>query len=176
MDDEHQRRFADLWHAHRGIALKVASVYARGAEDRRDLVQEIGAQLWRSFANFDERRARFSTWMYRVALNVAISQVRRHARSGSDRLEPLREDHLETIGGGQAIAEPDARLATLYACIDQLGTLDRALILLYLDDRSHAEMADILGITTTNVATRIGRIKTRLREQAAPSDPHTTGA
>lgn len=176
MDGEHQRRFAALWREHQAIAFKVASMYARGRDDRHDLVQEIGTQLWRSFAGFDERKARFSTWMYRVALNVAISHVRRHVRSGAERLEPLAEHHLETIGGGEAIAESDPRIEVLYAFIDQLGALDRALILLYLEDRSHTEMADILGISKTNVATRIGRIKARLREQAARPDSHTTGA
>lgn len=159
-----QQRFEALWREHRGIAFKVASVYARGAEDRHDLVQDIGAQLWRSFASFDERRAKFSTWMYRVALNVAISQARRKPWTDADRFEPLDTYHLETIGG-EAISEPDERLAVLYAFIGRLDALNRALILLYLEDRSYAEMADILGISETNVATKIGRIKAKLRGQ-----------
>lgn len=166
MDGQHQQRFTALWQTHRGIAFKVASVYARSPEDRHDLVQDIGAQLWRSFASFDERQAKFSTWMYRVALNVAISQVRRNTRNGSGRLEPLLRHHLETVGGGEPIAETDARLGVLYAFIDRLDTLDRALILLYLEDRPYAEIANILGISTTNVATKISRIKHKLREQA----------
>jgi RNA polymerase sigma-70 factor (ECF subfamily) len=101
--------------------------------------------------------------MYRIALNVAISQARRWREA--DRLEPLDTHHLETIGGGEPIAEQDERLAALRAFIGQLDPLNRALILLYLEDRSYAEMADILGISQTNVATKIGRIKHKLRGQ-----------
>ena len=158
-----QQRFEALWHEHRGIVLKVAGVYARGAEERLDLAQEIGAQLWRSFAGYDERRAKFSTWLYRIALNVAISHLR---RTGGDagRFEPLDETHLDTIPG-QPVAEPDERLAALYAFIGELDALNRALILLYLEDRSYAEIADVLGISTSNVATKINRIKHGLRSR-----------
>ncbi|MDN5864890.1 MAG: sigma-70 family RNA polymerase sigma factor [Gammaproteobacteria bacterium] len=175
-DQKHQQRFAALWHEHRGIALKVASIYARGSEDRHDLVQDIGMQLWRSFAGFDKRRAKFSTWMYRVALNVAISHVRRRYRSLDEGVEPLDEIHLETVGGGAAIAEPDERLDKLYAVIARLGELDRALMLLYLEDRSYGEMAGILGISETNVATRLSRIKQKLRRQMAGDASTPTGA
>jgi RNA polymerase sigma factor (sigma-70 family) len=167
-----QQRFEALWREHRGIVLKVASVYARGAEERLDLAQEIGAQLWRSFAGYDERRAKFSTWLYRIALNVAISHLRRE--SGRDgRFEPLDEAHLETVAGEPA-TEPDERLAALYAFIGELDALNRALILLYLEDRSYAEIADVLGISATNVATKINRIKTRLRSRMAAAT--TAGA
>lgn len=177
MTDGHdQQRFAALWREHQGIALKVASVYARGEDDRRDLVQEIGAQLWRSFGRFDAQRAKFSTWMYRVALNVAISQLRQHVRRDAGVLEPLTAHHLETIGGGEPIAEGDDRLGRLYTFIDRLGVLDRALMLLYLEDRDHAEIAEILGISKTNVATRIGRVKQKLRDQMAAVDSTPIGA
>lgn len=160
---QHQQRFAALLQEHRRIVFKVAGLYSRSAADREDLVQEISAQLWRSFGAYDKARAKFSTWMYRIALNVAISQARRWREA--DRLEPLDTYHLETIGGGEPIAEQDERLVALHAFIGQLDPLNRALILLYLEDRSYAEMADILGISQTNVATKIGRIKNKLRGQ-----------
>lgn len=160
---QHQRHFAALLHEHRGIVFKVAGLYSRSVADREDLVQEIGAQLWRSFARYDPARGKFSTWMYRIALNVAISQARRWREA--DRLEPLEMHHLETMGGGEPIREEDERLAALYAFIGQLDALNRALILLYLEDRSYAEMAEILGISETNVATKLGRIKQKLRGQ-----------
>ena len=166
MTTAHQRQFEALLQAHRGIVFKVASVYARGREDRNDLAQEIAVQLWRSFASFDAARARFSTWMYRVALNVAISHVRQAARD--ERLEPLDAGHLE-LPGETDVAQPDERLAALYAFIGQLDPLNRALILLYLEDRSYADIAQVLGISETNVATKIGRIKQRLRGQKAPA-------
>lgn len=161
----HQRRFESLLHEHRRVIFKVAGLYSRSAADRDDLMQEIATQLWRSFGGFDEARAKFSTWLYRIALNVAISQARRAHWSEADRFEPLEARHLETVGGGEAISEPDERLAALYAFIGQLDPLNRALILLYLEDRSYTEMAEILGISETNVATKIGRIKQKLRGQ-----------
>ena len=158
-----QQRFESLLHEHRGIVYKVAALYSRSVADREDLMQEISAQLWRSFAGYDEARAKFSTWMYRIALNVAISQARRERWSEADRFEPLELHHLETVGGGEPIAEKDERLPALYAFIGQLDPLNRALILLYLEDRHYAEIADVLGISETNVATKINRIRQKLR-------------
>lgn len=157
-----RHRFQTLLLEHEGIVFKVAGLYARHAEDRRDLAQEIGLQAWRSFARFDPLKAKFSTWLYRVALNVAISQWRKANGAWSAHLEPLEQHHLDGIGS-EAAPEPDERLVTLYAFIGQLDALNRALILLYLEDKSHAEIAEILGITETNVATKIGRIKQTLR-------------
>lgn len=168
---DRQRQFETLLQEHRGIVLKVASVYAHGSEDRSDLAQEIAVQLWRSFGGYDPARAKFSTWMYRVALNVAISHVRQAARD--ERLEPLDAGHLE-LPGEADVSQPDERLAALYAFIGQLDPLNRALILLYLEDRSHAEIAQVLGISETNVATKIGRIKQKLRGQMTAAAP--TGA
>lgn len=170
-DHQRQREFETLLQAHRGIAFKVASVYARGSDDRNDLMQEIAVQLWRSFDAYDPARAKFSTWMYRVALNVAISHLRRHASDGW--LEPLDVHHLD-VPGDADVWQPDERLVALYGFIGQLEPLNRALILLYLEDRSHAEMAEVLGISETNVATKIGRIKQKLRGQMTGAA--TTGA
>jgi len=161
---QHQQRFESLLHEHRRIVFKVAGLYSRSAADRDDLVQEISAQLWRSFGSYDEARAKFSTWLYRIALNVAISQARREHWSEADRFEPLDTHHLETVGG-EPIAEQDERLTALYAFIGQLDPLNRALILLYLEDRNYGEMAEILGLSETNVATKISRIKQKLRGQ-----------
>jgi RNA polymerase sigma-70 factor (ECF subfamily) len=172
MTDRHSPHpFESLLREHRGIVFKVASIYARSAEDRNDLAQEIATQLWRSFGAYDAGRARFSTWMYRVALNVAISHARR--AEGGLRLEPLDARHLE-LPGEADMAQPDERLAALYAFIGQLDALNRALILLYLEERSYAEIADVLGISETNVATKIGRIKQKLRGQMTGAA--TTGA
>jgi len=86
-DKPDQRRFEMLLRAHQGIVFKVAGVFAYSMHDREDIAQEIAAQLWRSFASFDERRAKFTTWMYRVALNVAISHARNAGRSGAEHLD-----------------------------------------------------------------------------------------
>jgi RNA polymerase sigma-70 factor (ECF subfamily) len=160
-----QQRFEALLHEHRRIVFKVAGLYSRTTADHEDLVQEISVQLWRSFARYDERQAKFSTWLYRIALNVAISQARRQRGSAAEHCEPLQLHHLETVGGGEAIIEPDERLTELYTFIGELDPLNRALILLYLEDRNYTEMAAILGISETNVATKISRIKQKLRDQ-----------
>ena len=162
---QHQQRFELLLKANRGIVFKVAGLYSRSTADRDDLMQEISAQLWRSFGSYDETRAKFSTWMYRIALNVAISLARRQRWSEADRIEPLESHHLETLEGGEPADEPDERLVALYAFIGQLDALNRALILLYLEDRSYGEIAAVMGISETNVATKISRIKQTLRSQ-----------
>jgi len=166
---ERQRVFEKLLREHQRIVFKVVSVYARHPDDRNDLMQEICVQLWRSFASFDEERAHFSTWMYRVALNVAISQVRR--QSPRSAIESLQQHHLDTIGDTQGAPDYDERIEALYGFIEQLDRLNRALILLYLEDRSYREIADILGISETNVATKISRIKQKLRNQMTGTEP-----
>jgi RNA polymerase sigma-70 factor (ECF subfamily) len=172
-DRERQRRFEGLLREHQRIVFKVAGAYARSQPDRDDLAQEIAAQLWRSFGRFDERRAKFSTWMDRVALNVAISHARAAERSGAKHFESLDEAHLATIAGAggrqDESMEWDERIAALHAFIARLDPLNRALVLLYLEDRSYAEIAEVLGISETNVATKINRIKHRMRGQMAPA-------
>jgi RNA polymerase sigma-70 factor (ECF subfamily) len=156
-------RFGALLERHRGIVLKVANTYCRNPADRDDLAQEIAVQLWRSFPRFDPERT-FSTWMYRVALNVAISFVRgRHVRERHS--VPLDTRLHDTADERRTDRDADERTSLLYAFIDRLDPFNRALLLLYLDDCSHREIADVLGITETNVATKIGRLKQRLREE-----------
>lgn len=157
-----QRCFESLLLEHRRIVFKVAGLYSRSVADCDDLVQEISTQLWRSFGGYDEARAKFSTWMYRIALNVAIS----HARGAGLRerhVIALDEDAHEIADDSVLPHETNARLRELHRCIDALGPFDRALMLLYLEERSHADIAEVLGITATNVATRINRLKQRIR-------------
>ena len=168
-----QHGFESHLREHRGLIAKVASIYAATREDRHDLEQEISVQLWRAFGSYDERRAKFSTWLYRIALNVAISQARRRRDEG--RLEPLEARHLEDVASDEHV-EPDERLQALYAFIGELDSLNRALILLYLDDRGYGEIAEILGISETNVATKINRIKQKLRGQMTAAPTHLTRA
>lgn len=158
-----QERFLALLDEHKKILYKVAGSYSRSPEDRQDLEQEIVAQLWRSFGRYDESY-KFSTWMYRIALNVAISSYRSESRRARSTV-PAGESVLE-IADPRA-AEPDPELQILRRLIAQLDELDRALILLYLDGNRHDTIAEILGISETNVGTRIGRIKDRLRRDAA---------
>jgi RNA polymerase sigma-70 factor (ECF subfamily) len=154
-----QGRFLALLEEHRKILYKVASSYCKNPEDRRDLVQEIVVQLWRSFDRFDDRY-RFSTWMYKIAINVAISFYRSQSRRTRGTV-PIEEAGLDLIAAETEEVSEDVRL--LHRFIGQLDELNRALIILYLDGNSYDTIAEILGISTTNVATKISRIKERLR-------------
>lgn len=160
MHDDARQQFSELLERHRGIVLKVAYSYCAHPEDRADLAQEIATQLWRAFPGYDAERS-FSTWMYRIALNVAIS----HLRSSSHRRQhavPL-DDVLHDIADEGSDPESDEQLRLLHRFISQQDPLNRALLLLYLEDRSHREIADVLGISEINVATKIGRLKQRMR-------------
>jgi RNA polymerase sigma-70 factor (ECF subfamily) len=163
MADAAQHDFGQLLESHRAIVFKVANTYCRHPEDRADLVQEIAAQLWSAQSAYDPAR-RFSTWMYRIALNVAISFVR-SGRQHQRRTVPLDET-LHDIADDNA-ADPDCelRLRLLQAFIDRQAPIDRALLLLYLEDRSQREIGEILGLSETNVSTKIGRLKQRVRDE-----------
>src|SRR5687768_4599687 len=161
MTADTRQQFGELLERHRGIVFKVANTYAWHQDDRADLAQEIAAQLWRAFPGYDPARS-FSTWMYRVALNVAIS----HVRSDSQRQRhavPLDEDLNDVATEGDHEAGQQVR--ALHRFIARLEPLNRALLLLYLDDRSHRESAEILGISESNVATKLGRLKQRIRSE-----------
>jgi len=155
-----QETFQKLVEENKKLLYKVCNSYCRDRDSREDLAQEITIQLWRSFGKFDGR-CRFSTWMYRIALNVAISFY----RSESTRTRHLISDEqrlLETADETEGQPE-DIRL--LYRFIEGLDPLNKALILLYLDEHSYREIADVLGITETNVATKINRLKSRMKQE-----------
>lgn len=154
-----RERFGDLLEQHRGIVLKVAYSYCAHPDDRADLVQEIAAQLWRAFPHYDAGRS-FSTWMYRIALNVAISHRRQNHRRQQHAV-PFDESLHEVAGEGDPGASEPLRLLERF--IAQQDPLNRALLLLYLEDRSHREIAEVLGISEGNVATKISRLKQRMR-------------
>jgi RNA polymerase sigma-70 factor (ECF subfamily) len=155
MDIQHREAFLERIDAHRNIIHKVGWVYGRDAADREDLEQDILLQLWRSRASFDSRSA-FSTWMYRVALNTAITFRRRQRPT-----EPLARE--PQIPGQQAErAELAEELRELYRAIAQLSAVEKALILLWLDERSYEEIAETLGIGVKNVSVRLVRIRAKL--------------
>ncbi len=157
-----QDRFETLLRDHAGILHKTAATYCRNPADREDLVQEIAAQWWRAFPGFDGRCA-FSTWAYRIALNVAISHVRRESVRLRDTI-PAEDHHLEVADSS---SPPSEDLILLQRFIAALGSLDKALVLLYLDGHSHQEIGEVLGLTPGHAATKIGRLKERLRQTAA---------
>jgi RNA polymerase sigma-70 factor (ECF subfamily) len=159
MNPERGAEFAALLDEHRRLVFKVAHTYARGAADVEDLAQEIAAQLWRAFPAYDRAR-RFSTWMYRIALNVAISWLRAEA--------PRRRRSVPYDAGlhepvADATVDDDEGRRLLRGFIDSQDALNRAVLLLYLEEHSCAEMSEILGVTETNLTTKIHRLKERLR-------------
>jgi RNA polymerase sigma-70 factor (ECF subfamily) len=161
-----QARFEAHVAEHRGIVFKVANAYTRDPENRRDLAQEIVAQAWRAYPFFDDTR-RFSTWLYRIALNVAISE-RRGDAVRARHAAPVDAASLEQMAG-RAGRESDDRVRELYRVIDALDNFHRALVVLYLEGYDQREMAEILGLTETNVATRLSRLRQRLRREVAGS-------
>ncbi len=159
---EEKETFLRLLDQHGGIVRKVAAGYSSSLADRHDLEQEITLQLWKAYPRYSPDRP-FSTWMYRIALNVAISFLRRHTRPGRQTIS-LDESELEIADENAQPAEVDERIPLLQKVIASLPPLERALLLLYLDEHSYREIAAILGITETNVATKLSRLKQRVRE------------
>lgn len=159
-DPERHRRFLERVEPHRGAIRKVAALYARDTAEREDLFQEILLQLWRSFDAFRGDSA-FSTFLYRVALNTALLRVRRACSRPA--LETGRT--LDDLAGVPAREreERDADVERLYAAIRRLAPLDRAVVLLVLEERSHEEIAAVTGLSVGTVSVRLFRAKARLR-------------
>lgn len=151
--------FLSVISANKGIIYKIANSYCHHAEDRKDLVQEIIVQLWKSFDKYNDQY-KYSTWIYRIALNVAISFYRK----GNSRKEVFTDTILEIVDTNVKPAIEDD-IGILQRFIAELKELDKALMLLYLEEKSYREIADIMGISETNVATKIGRIKTILKQK-----------
>lgn len=155
--------FGELIERHRAIVFKVANTYAWQADDRDELAQEIAAQLWRAFAAYDAQRP-FATWMYRIALNVAISYVRSH-RHRRKHAVPLDETLHDAADENGADHEAEQQVRALHRFIAQQDPLNRALLLLYLEDHSYRDIAEVLGISESNVATKVSRLKQRIRDE-----------
>jgi len=149
---------------HAGIVRKIVASYARDPVERQDLAQDIRLQLWRAWPAYRPDRP-FSTWMYRVALNVAISHLRRVTRDAPTVPFDPELDHLPDPLSDPTDEAACERLELLQRLIAGLPALDRALVLLYLDDHNHRDTAQILGLSEANVATRLSRLKIRIRQQ-----------
>ena len=160
-------QFHEVITQHKGIFLKIARTYCRNEEDKQDLVQEMMIQVWRGLPRYDNKYP-VSTWLYRVALNVAISFYRKQRR----RLPMAGPVLDETMALADENSSPQLeQLQLLEQFIATLNDLDKALILLYLDDKSYVEIAQIMGISVSNVGTKLGRVREKLR---AKFDNHTT--
>jgi RNA polymerase sigma factor (sigma-70 family) len=153
-----EQEFIKLIKENKGIIYKICNSYCADKDSRDDLAQEIIYNLWKSFSSFNDA-FKFSTWMYRIALNVAISFYRQERKFSNH----------DSISEGLIVFEEntdtgvETNLQLLQGFINELKEIDKAIILLYLDDKSHREIAEITGFTETNVATKINRIKEQLR-------------
>ena len=159
MDKE---QFIDILNDHRKLIYKVCNSYCQDAANRQDLEQEILLQLWRSIKKFDGR-VKLSTWIYKVALNTAITFHRNECKQ-KDKKTRL-DVSIISLEEHQEDREEEDKIALLYQFIGQLNEMDKALMLLYLDNTKQKEIAEIIGITETNVATKIARIKKELKKQ-----------
>lgn len=161
-----EKLFLDLLNQHSGIPQKVARCYCSNMQDQDDVVQEIHTQLWCSFQSYDQSRS-FSTWMYRVAINVAISHLRRTKQKRSTL--SLEGESIEAVA--QPSQQPSARVVALQRFIAALDPLNRALMLLYLEDQPYRDIAEVLGISESNVGTKISRLKERIRNEITIISP-----
>ena len=143
-----------------GIIYKIASVYTNNTDDKNDLVQEIIYQLWKSYDTFNLKSS-LSTWMYRVALNVAIYQL------NTSKKRVLTVPIEEQILNYKEIEnnESEEKWQLFRRQISNLNLLDKAIITLYLDNNSYDKIAEIIGISSSNVGTKLSRIKEKLKTQ-----------
>ena len=160
VDMVRKSRFLELVEQNQDIVHKICGLYAVNTDDRKDLSQEIVCQLWKSYQSF-RGDSKFTTWMYKVALNTALLNLRRNRCRV--RTESLKEHHgdipTETID-----REKHGKISRLYEAINQLREFDRAVILLYLEQFSYREIAEVIGISEANVSVRLVRIKKKLKE------------
>ncbi|GLU51666.1 RNA polymerase sigma factor [Dyadobacter frigoris] len=155
-----EKEFVSLLNQHRGIIFKICKVYCQNEEDRQDLFQEIVLQLWKAFPAF-KHEANVSTWMYRIGMNTAISNYRKE----KTRQPPISFSNLPyPLPDFSETDDFIIETAPLYKAIDQLSPIEKALVLLYLDNNSYDEMAVILGISKSNVGVKLNRIKVKLEK------------
>jgi len=150
-----KRKFSKLIANNQNIIHKITYVYAHRIEDREDLFQEICLQLWKSHSNF-KNNAKFSTWVYRVALNTAINYIKKKERQIQPKLMDIDipSNENKTDNGGN--------IEKLFFAISKLSRINRAIIILWLEEKSYVEIASILGISKSNVSVKLVRIKKQL--------------
>ncbi|MGH1365153.1 MAG: RNA polymerase sigma factor [Calditrichia bacterium] len=156
-----KEEFLGILEANRGIIFKICNSYCSDSEDRKDLVQDVIVQLWRSFDKYDEQY-KITTWMYRIALNVAISSSRKSATRNK---YATQIDHEFVFISDYDDSDQSEDLILLRGFINQLDDMNKALMVLYLDGNSYDEMASILNISSSSVGTKLARIKQQLRQQ-----------
>lgn len=159
VNEELRHRFIAELEDSQNIVHKVCTLYTQDRDAHNDLFQEIVIQLWRAYPKF-RGEAKFSTWVYRVSLNTAITLYRKSKRSVPTReldpkiVQPRYEEYDDT---------EERQLQRMYGAIKELNDIDKALVFLYLEDKDYAEIADTLGISEGNARVKMNRVKTKLR-------------
>lgn len=151
--------FVALINQHRAILHKICRLYADSNHDRQDLYQEIMIQLWKSFPGF-RNESLFGTWLYRVALNTAIGGLRKK-KVKTVNYEPGQMQGLPQM---EQTNDEEMQLQLLYKAMGQLNEIDRAMVMLYLEDKSYDEMEAILGISQNNLRVKMNRVREKLRK------------
>jgi len=155
----HTDSFITLIKDQERLIFKVCSMYAQRPEDRKDIFQEIVLQAWGAYPRF-KNTAKASTWLYRIALNTAINYHRKN------KIETIYHPDFLNESEAHAATASDEEYRIMHQFIAGLPALEKALVMLYLDDYSYKEIADIMGLSATNVGTRLMRIKEKLKNQA----------
>lgn len=160
MKENKEHIFVKKLEEHQNIVHKICTFYTNNPDDHNDLFQEISVQLWRAYPSF-KGESKFSTWMYRVALNTAITLYRKSKRE-------VKTQDFEAIGykiSYEAYDETtDKQLKALYKAVKKLNDIDKALVLLYLEDKSYDEISETLGISNVNARVRMNRVKDKLKK------------
>ena len=156
-----EQEFLSVIREYERVIYKACYLYANPNAPLNDLYQDVILNIWKAFPKF-RKECKISTWIYRIALNISMNYIRgrRNAVLFSS-LDDFREKDI-TMWVEEQSSLP--QLEMLYRCIDKLGEIDKAIILLYLDGNSHDEISEIIGLSRTNVGTRIGRIKEQLKK------------
>lgn len=154
-----EKEFISLLNEHQKIVYKVCNLYMDRHADREDLFQEITLQAWKAYANF-RGDAKFSTWLYRVALNTAITFFRKEKRAPA-----IYTTDILPEPGSEAHDPIEEQVRAMYSAIGHLSKIDKAIVMLYLEDYSYNEIGEMMGITANNVAVKMNRIKIKLKEE-----------
>lgn len=157
---EQEEQFLGLVEAHKHIIYKVCFMYASGDENISDMFQEAVLNMWKAFPKF-RGKSRYSTWVYRIAVNTCVSWLR------TSKKQPQTVPFTLSMSDLITDEQEKENLKELYMLINRLNKLERALILLWLDEKSYDEIAEILEIKASNVGVRINRIKAKLKEMSS---------
>ena len=157
--EEKQDIFLKLLEKHRGILIKVSKIYMNNVQDQQDLEQEIVFQLWRSYENF-AGNSKFSTWMYRVALNTAITYFKKEKRRVD---KDLIHEKLD-VRAEEVDESKDSQLAHFYKAVQELNKVEKAIILLFIEGHSHKDIAENLGLSEVNARVKLNRTKKKIQK------------